>query len=93
VNSNHPTEPVTKKPSDDQIEALREEIRELMGAVRECSRVVLEAKAAVSGLNTKLNMVALAQLAGEAKGIGHDVSIKDLRADVSDLYKLLTAAE
>jgi hypothetical protein len=83
----------TSKPSDDQIQALREEMRELMGAVRECSRVVLEAKAAVSGLSTKLNMVALAQLAGEAKGITHDMAIKEIKADVSDLFKLLAAAE
>lgn len=87
------TEPVTVKPSDDQLEALREEMRELMGAVRECSRVVLEAKAAVSGLNSKLNMVALAQLAGEAKGIGHDVALKELRADVVTLFDLIKAAE
>ncbi len=87
------TEPSTVKPSDDQVEALREEMRELMGAVRECSRVVLEAKAAVNGLNTKLNMVSLAQLAGEAKGLSHDLAIKEIRADVSDLFKILTAAE
>jgi hypothetical protein len=93
MNSERPTEVETRKPSDDQIEALREEMRELMGAVRECSRVVLEAKAAVSNLSTKINMVALAQLAGEAKGIGHDVAIKELRTDVTDLFKLLTAAE
>jgi hypothetical protein len=88
-----PTQPNTRKPSDDQIEALREEMRELMGAVRECSRVVLEAKTAVSELTTKLNMVALAQLAGEAKGIAHDAEIKTIRADVGDLFRLLTAAE
>lgn len=95
MSNEYPTvvEPATVKPSDDQIEALREEMRELMGAVRECSRVVLEAKSAVSCLSTKLDMVALAQLAGEAKGIGHDVAIKELRTDVSELYKLLTAAE
>lgn len=93
MTSQNPTEPDTRRPSDDQIEALREELRELMGAVRECSRVVLEAKGAVSNLSTKLNMVALAQLAGEAKGIGHDVAIKEIRADVSDLFKLLRAAE
>jgi hypothetical protein len=84
----------TSKPSDDQIQALREEMRELMGAVRECSRVVLEAKAAVNGLNTKLNMVAYAQLAGEAKGISHDLAIKSIREDVLELFKQLgTAAE
>jgi hypothetical protein len=88
-----PTEPDTRKPSDDQLEALREEMRELMSAVRECSRVVLEAKAAVSGLNTKLNMVALAQLAGEAKGVAHDVAISDLRKDVKAIEELLVAAE
>jgi hypothetical protein len=83
----------TRPPSDDQLEALREEMRELMGAVRECSRVVLEAKAAVSGLNSKLNLVALAQLAGEAKGIGHDLALKELRTDVGTLFDLLRAAE
>jgi hypothetical protein len=87
------TEPTTRPPSDNQIDALREEMRELMGAVRECSRVVVEAQAAVSGLSAKINMVALAQLAGEAKGIAHDVAIKELKADVSDLFKLLKAAE
>ncbi len=87
------TEPTTVKPSDDQIEALREEMRELMGAVRECSRVVLEAKSAVAGLNSKLNMVAFAQLAGEAKGVAHDLAIKEVRADVKALQDLLTAAE
>jgi hypothetical protein len=92
--SDRPTEVETRKPSDDQIEALREEMRELMGAVRECSRVVLEAKSAVSALSTKLNMVALAQLAGEAKGIGHDVAIREIRGDVAELFKQLgTAAE
>jgi hypothetical protein len=93
VNSHRPTEPETRKPSDDQLEALREEMRELMSAVRECSRVVLEAKSAVSGLTTKLNMVALAQLAGEAKGIGHDFAIKEIQNDVRALQDLLTAAE
>jgi hypothetical protein len=93
MNSERPTEVETKKPSDDQVEALREEMRELMGAVRECSRVVLEAKSAVNGLAAKLNMVAFAQLAGEAKGIGHDLAIKEVRADVSEPYKLLRAAE
>ncbi len=87
------TEPTTVKPSDDQLEALREEMRELMGAVRECSRVVLEAKAAVNGLNSKLNMVALAQLAGEAKGISQGLAIKEIRADVKALQDLLQAAE
>jgi hypothetical protein len=87
------TEPATVKPSDDQLEALREEMRELMGAVRECSRVVIEANAAVSGLSTKLSMVALAQLVGEAKAIAHDVALKELRADVGELFKILRAAE
>ncbi len=87
------TEPTTRPPSDNQLEALREEMRELMGAVRECSRVVVEAQAAISGLNAKLNMVALAQLAGEAKGISHDVMLREVRADVATLFGLLKAAE
>lgn len=93
MSSQHPTEPETRKPSDDQIEALREEMRELMGAVRECSRVVVEARSAVSSLNAKINMVALAQLAGEAKGIAHDVAIEGIVKDVRSLQDLLTAAE
>ena len=91
--SDQQTLPETRKPSDDQVEALREEMRELMGAVRECSRVVLEARGAVNGLVSKLNMVALAQLAGEAKGVTHDLAIKEIKKDVGDLYKLLAAAE
>jgi len=75
------------------LEALREEMRELMGALREASRVTVELRYEMSGLNAKLNMVALAQLAGEAKGIAHDVAIKEHGDRIASLFDLLTAAE
>lgn len=88
-----PTEPATAPPPGDDVAALRAEMRELLGALREASRLTVELKGAVNGLNSKLNMVALAQLAGEAKALSHDVAIKELRVDVKAIEELLTAAE
>ena len=88
-----PLGPETLRPSNDPTEELRRDMRELMGAVRECTRVTLEAKREMSRLSAKINMVALAQLAGEAKAIGHTSSLTEIRGRVKAIEDLLVAAE